>query len=122
MALHGARRARENGMGRGFASFLLAEAANRCTRLGRLTEADDLTRRALDYGPAGVSAGLAHGVRASVLLKLGRAEEARPHVAEAKRLLRQATGSMWIAPIYARLAEQAELDGSIDQVRRSTAE
>jgi DNA-binding CsgD family transcriptional regulator/tetratricopeptide (TPR) repeat protein len=106
----------------GFASFLLAEAANRCTRLGRLTEADDLTRRALDYGPSGISAGLAHCVRAGVLQVLGRADEARPHLAEAKRLLRQATTSMWIAPLYAGLAEQAELDGSIDQVRRSTAE
>ena len=122
MALHGARRAREDGMGRGFASFLLAEAANRCTRLGRLAEADDLTRRALDYGPGGISAGLAHCVRASALQVLGRADEARPHLVEAKRLLRQATTSMWIAPLYARLAEQAELDGSIDQVRRCTAE
>jgi DNA-binding CsgD family transcriptional regulator/tetratricopeptide (TPR) repeat protein len=122
MALHGARRARDDGMGRGFASFLLAEAANRCTRLGRLAQADDLTRRALDYGPGGVSAGLAHVVRASVLLKLGRVEEARPHVAEAKRLMRQTTSSMWIAPLYGRLAEQAELDGSIDQARQATAE
>jgi hypothetical protein len=39
-----------------------------------------------------------------------------------KQLMRRASSSVFIAPVYARLAEQAELDGSIDQVRRSTAE
>ena len=92
MALHGARRAREDGMGRGFASFLLAEAANRCTRLGRLAEADDLTRRALDYGPGGISAGLAP-LRSRQRAPGARSAQTRraPHLVEAKRLLRQAT-------------------------------
>jgi DNA-binding CsgD family transcriptional regulator/tetratricopeptide (TPR) repeat protein len=122
LALHGAHQAREKGMGRGFASFLLAEAANRCTRLGRLAEADDLTSRSLDFGPGGVSAFLAHSERARVLLMLGRSGEARPHTVEAKRLMRHAIGPMWIGPMYARLVELAEIDGSIDQVRRVVAE
>ena len=109
------------GMGRGYASFLLAEAANRCIRLGRLAEADDLTRRALDYGPGGISAGLAHRGARRVLHVLGRATRREPTWSRPSGCC-GATTSMWIAPLYARLAELAELDGSIDQVRRCTAE
>jgi DNA-binding CsgD family transcriptional regulator len=121
LALRGAREAREAGMERGSGSFLLAEAANRCTRLGRLAEADELTRQALDYGATGVPAGLAHEVRARVLIMLGRFDEAKGHAAEARRLMRRASGAIWHAPIYARVVELADRDGDIEAVRSAVA-
>ena len=122
LALEGARKAREAGMARSHGSFLLAEAAHRCTRLGRLAEADELTREALNHGATGMPAGLAHEVRARVLIMLGRFGEAEGNVAEARKLMRRASGAMWVAPIYARVVDLAERDGDIDTVRRAVSD
>jgi DNA-binding NarL/FixJ family response regulator len=43
-------------------------------------------------------------------------------VTEARELLRRAAGSMWTAPIYARIVELAEHDGDIAAVRRAIAD
>ena len=53
---------------------------------------------------------------------MGRYDEARSHLADARRLLRRAAGSMWIAPIYGRVVELADRDGKIADVRRAVAE
>jgi predicted ATPase/DNA-binding CsgD family transcriptional regulator len=122
LAGEGVRSARGQGMGRGWAAFALSEAANRCTRVGRLADADRLVGEALDHGASGVSGGLVHEVAARVYMMLGRYDEAKAHVAEALRLLRRTAGSMWIAPIYARVVELAEHDGKIEHARRAIAD
>ena len=53
LALEGLAAVRELGIGRGFSAFLLAEAAGREMRLGRLDEAERLTRQAVDEAPSG---------------------------------------------------------------------
>jgi DNA-binding CsgD family transcriptional regulator/tetratricopeptide (TPR) repeat protein len=122
LSLEASRQSRAHGMTRGWAAFQLSEAANRCTRLGRLAEADRLMREALDYGSSGVSAGLVHEVAARVALMTGRYDDAETLVAEGRELLRRTVGSMWIAPIHARMVELAERDGDIEAVRRVVAE
>ena len=80
-------------------------------------------REALDHGASGVSGGLVHEVAARVCVDdrpLRRG--ARSHLADARRLLRRAAGSMWIAPIYGRVVELADRDGKIADVRRAVAE
>jgi DNA-binding CsgD family transcriptional regulator/tetratricopeptide (TPR) repeat protein len=121
LSLEGARGSRVHG-NRGWAAFALAEAANRCTRIGRLEQAERLVREALDQGASGLSAGLVHEVAARWALMVGRYEEAQAHVAEARELLRRAAGSMWTAPIYARIVELAEHDGDVAAARRAIAE
>ncbi len=122
LAREGVSFAKGHGMGRGWAAFELGEAANRCTRVGRVDEADRLVREALDHGASGVSGGLVHEVATRVCLMMGRYDEARSHLADARRLLRRAAGSMWIAPIYGRVVELADRDGKIADVRRAVAE
>jgi DNA-binding NarL/FixJ family response regulator len=122
LADEGVRSAREQGMGRGWVAFELSEAANRWTRLGRVGDAERLVHEALDHGASGVSGGLVHEVAARVCVMTGRYDEARAHVAEARQLLRRTAGSMWIAPIHARIVELGEHDGNIAEVRRAIAE
>jgi DNA-binding CsgD family transcriptional regulator/tetratricopeptide (TPR) repeat protein len=121
LSLEGCRGARASGT-RGWAAFALGEAANRCTRVGRMGQADRLVREALEQGASGVSGGLVHEVAARVTVMVGRYDEAAAHVAESRELLRRAAGSMWIAPIYARIVELAEHDRDIAAVRRAVAE
>jgi DNA-binding CsgD family transcriptional regulator/tetratricopeptide (TPR) repeat protein len=122
LALEGIRVALDQGMARGWAAFLLAEAANRCTRLGRLAEAQQLIGEALDYGATGVQGGLVNEVATRVAVMTGRYDDARAYLPEARQLLRRATGSMWLAPVYARMVELAERDRDIDAVRRALDE
>jgi DNA-binding CsgD family transcriptional regulator len=119
MALEGARSAREQGMTRGWAAFLLCEAANRCTRLGRIADAERLVAEGLDYGAEGVSGGLVQEVAARVALMTGRYDECKRHVDEALQFLGRTSGSMWIAPLYGRIVELADRDRNIVDVRRA---
>src|SRR5919107_543070 len=119
LALEGVRVAREQGMQRGWAAFLLAEAANRCTRLGRLDDATRMIREALDSGATGLQGGFVHEIAARVAVITGRYDDARTHVGEALPLLRLAAGAMWIAPLHARRVELAALDGDIEAARQA---
>ena len=100
---------REAGTTRNWAAFLLAEAAKRCCRLGRLDQADRLLRQALDYGAEGVSGGNVHLAVIELAALVGRWEDAEHHLAETRRLLSRAAGSMWVSPLYGCVALLAEL-------------
>jgi ATP/maltotriose-dependent transcriptional regulator MalT len=122
LALEGVRVAREQGMTRGWAAFLLAEVANRCTRLGRLDEAQRMIDEALGFGATGLQGGFVHEIAARVAVMTGRYDAARSHVDEALRLLRLAAGAMWIAPLYARRVELAGLGGDVAAARQAVAD
>jgi len=122
LALEGTRAALDQGMARGWAAFLLAEVANRCTRLGRLAEAQRLIDEALDYGATGVQGGLVNEVATRVAMMTGRFDDATTYLPEAGQLLRRANGSMWLAPMYARMVELADRDRDIDNLRRVAVE
>jgi DNA-binding CsgD family transcriptional regulator/tetratricopeptide (TPR) repeat protein len=122
LALEGVEMARQAGTTRNWAAFLLSEAAKRCCRLGRLEEADQLIREALDYGAEGVSGGNVHLTAIEVAALLGRWDELEGHLAEAHRLLSRAAGSMWVAPLYGCMVLLAEHDGDIAAVRRAVDE
>jgi DNA-binding NarL/FixJ family response regulator len=122
LALEGVKMAREQGMTRGWAAFLLAEAANRCTRLGRLGDAQAMIDEALAFGATGLQGGFVHEIAARVAVMTGRYDAARAHIDEGLRLLRLAAGAMWIAPIHARRVELAALDGDIATVRHAVVD
>src|SRR3954447_23018824 len=122
IALEGVEMARETGTTRSWAGFLLSEAAKRCWRLGRLEEADRMLRQALDYGAEGVSGGNVSLAATQLAAMLGRWDEAAGHLAEARRLLSRAAGSMWVAPLYGCAVELAEHEGDMEGVRRAVAE
>ena len=122
MALEGFEAARESGITRTWAGFLLTEAAKRYGRLGQLEEADRLVRDALDYGGEGVSGGNVQLTAVELDVMRGRWDEARAHLAEARRLLSRAAGSMWISPLYGASALLAEHDGDVAAVRRAVSE
>jgi DNA-binding CsgD family transcriptional regulator/tetratricopeptide (TPR) repeat protein len=119
LALEGVRLAREQGMTRGWAAFLLAEAANRCTRLGRLDDAQRLIDEALDSGATGLQGGFVSEIAARIAMMTGHYDAVRAHVDDALRLLRLAAGAMWIAPIHARRVELAARDADIASARRA---
>jgi DNA-binding NarL/FixJ family response regulator len=122
LALQGVRVAAEQGMTRGWAAFLLAEAANRCTRLGRMDDARRMIDEALDSGATGLQGGFVHEIAARVAMMTGRYDAARAHVDDALRLLRLAAGAMWIAPIHARRVELAALEADIASARRAVSD
>jgi DNA-binding CsgD family transcriptional regulator/tetratricopeptide (TPR) repeat protein len=122
MALEGFESARESGVTRTWAGFLLTEAAKRYGRLGQLQEADRLVREALDYGGEGVSGGNVQLTAVELDVMLGRWDEARVHQSEARRLLSRAAGSMWVSPLYGAAALLAEHDGDVAAVRRAVSE
>jgi DNA-binding CsgD family transcriptional regulator/tetratricopeptide (TPR) repeat protein len=122
MALEGFESARQSGITRTWAGFLLTEAAKRCGRLGRLEEADRLVREALEYGGEGVSGGNVQLAAVELGAMLGRWDEGRVHLSEARRLLSRAAGSMWISPMYGAAVLLAEHEGDIAGVRRAVAE
>jgi DNA-binding CsgD family transcriptional regulator/tetratricopeptide (TPR) repeat protein len=121
-ALEGVRLAREQGMTRGWAAFLLAEAANRARRLGRVEDAERLIGEALDAGATGLQGGFVHEVASRIALVSGSFEEAEAHYEDSRRLLRRAAGSMWLAPIYGSAVDLAARAGDIDGVRRTVAD
>jgi ATP/maltotriose-dependent transcriptional regulator MalT len=122
MALDGVEMARDTGTTRSWAGFLLAEAAKRCWRLGRAEEADRLVRKALEYSSEGVSAGNVYLTATQLAAWLGRWDEAQSHLAEARRLLSRAAGSMWVSPLYGCVVEVAEHEGDITATRRAVAD
>jgi DNA-binding CsgD family transcriptional regulator len=122
LALEGVEMARETGTTRSWAGFLLAEAAKRSWRLGRLADADRLLRQALDFGAEGVSGANVHLAASELASMLGRWEEAQDQLAEARRLLSRAAGSMWIGPLYGCAVVLAEHQGDIAAVRRAFEE
>jgi ATP/maltotriose-dependent transcriptional regulator MalT len=122
LALEGVRVAREQGMTRGWAAFLLAEAANRCTRLGRLQDAQRMIDEALAFGATGLQGGFVNEMAARVAVMTGHYDAARTHVDEALRLLRLAAGAMWVAPLHARRVELAALEGDIAAARHAVAD
>jgi len=122
LALEGVEKARETGTTRSWAGFLLAEAAKRSWRLGRLDDAQRLVRQALDFGAEGVSGANVHLAASELASMLGRWDEAEDQLAEAHRLLSRAAGSMWISPLYGCAVVLAEHTGDIAAVRRAVAE
>ena len=122
LALEGVRVAREQGMTRGWAAFLLAEAANRCSRLGRLAEAERMIGEALDSGATGLQGGFVHEIAARIAAMTGRYDAARAHVDDARRLLRRTSGSMWLAPLHGIAVELAALDDDMAGARRAVAQ
>ena len=121
-ALEGVRLAREQGMTRGWAAFLLAEAANRARRLGRLEDAQRLIGEAIDAGATGLQGGFVHEVAGRIAFVSGSFAEAEAHYENSQRLLRRAAGSMWLAPLYGSAVDLAARAGDIDAVRRTVAE
>jgi ATP/maltotriose-dependent transcriptional regulator MalT len=121
-ALEGVEMARKTGTTRSWAGFLLAEAAKRYSRLGRLEEAERLLRQALDYGAEGVSGGNVHLAASELAAMLGRWDEAEGQLADARQLLTSAAGSMWMAPLYGCEVLLAEHEGDIARVRRAVEE
>ena len=122
LALEGMEKARETGTTRSWAGFLLAEAAKRCWRLGRLDDAQRLVRQALDFGAEGVSGANVHLAASELASMLGRWDEAEDQFADAHHLLSRAAGSMWIGPLYGCAVLLAEHTGDIAAVRRAVAE
>jgi DNA-binding NarL/FixJ family response regulator len=122
LALEGVEMARETGTTRSWAGFLLAEAAKRCWRLGRLADADRLLRQALDFGAEGVSGANVHLATSELAMLLGRWDQAEDQLAEARRLLSRAAGSMWIGPLYGCAVMLAEHQGDIAAARRAVEE
>ncbi len=121
-ALEGVRLAREQGMTRGWAAFLLAEAANRARRLGRLEDAQRLIGEAIDAGATGLQGGFVHEVAGRIAFVSGSFAEAEGHYENSQRLLRRAAGSMWLAPLYGSAVDLAARAGDIEAVRRTVAE
>ena len=119
LALEGVEKARETGTTRSWAGFLLAEAAKRCWRLGRLADAERLVRQALDVNAEGVSEANVHLAASELATMLGRWDEAEDQLTEARRLLSRAAGSMWISPLYGCAVRLAEHEGDIAAVRRA---
>ncbi len=122
MAHEGVDMARKTGTTRSWAGFLYGEAAKRCWRLGRLEEAERLIEQAVDWGAEGVSGGNVHLAASELAAMLGRWDEATGQLAEARRLLSRAAGSMWIAPLYGCEVLLAEHEGDIARVRRAVEE
>jgi DNA-binding CsgD family transcriptional regulator/tetratricopeptide (TPR) repeat protein len=122
LALEGMEKARETGTTRSWAGFLLAEAAKRCWRLGRLDDAQRLVRQALDYGAEGVSGANVHLAASELASMLGRWDEAEDQLTDARRLLSRAAGSMWMGPLYGCEVLLAGHAGDIAAVRRAVAE
>jgi ATP/maltotriose-dependent transcriptional regulator MalT len=122
LALEGVRLAREQGMTRGWAAFLLAEAASRARRLGRLDDAERLIGEAIAAGATGLQGGFVHEVAARIAFVVGSFEEAEAHYEDSRRLLRRAAGSMWLGPLYGTAVDLAARAGDVDAVRRTVAD
>ena len=118
LALEGLAAVRELGIGRGFSAFLLAEAAGRLMRLGRLDEAERLTTQAVNEAPVGVSEVLIRDEAGKLALLRGRLDEAEVHLEKARQVLKPSVGSMSIGPLYASLCDLAAMRGDIGEVRR----
>ena len=121
LALEGLEAVRELGIGRGFSAFLLAEAAGRERRLGRLDESERLTRQAVDEAPVGVSEVLIRDEAGKLALVRGRLDEAEAHLERSRQVLKPSVGSMSLGPLYASLCDLAAARGDIAEARRLMA-
>ncbi len=120
VALEGAADVRELGLGR--ASWLLAKAAGRKLRLGRLDEAEVLAAEALDEAPTALPAAFAHESQARVALLRGRLDEAAHHLGEAQERLAPVAGALYFVPVYEALCLLSAQRDDVGEVRRLLAQ
>ena len=90
-------------------------------RLGRLDEAERLTRQAVDEAPMGVSEVLIRDEAGKLALLRGRLDEAEVHLERCRQVLKPSVGSMSLGPLYTSLCDLASARGDIAEVRRLMA-
>lgn len=85
LALESIAVVRDLGLERRKGIWCRCDAADALVRLGRLDEADRVTREALELEPAGIDAVRAHDVRGRLHLARGELDHAWTHLSEARR-------------------------------------
>ena len=97
--------------------LLAAEAAGRLLRLGRWDEVEALFERLAGAPLSGHPGGSLLQSRAELATLRGDLDAAERDLGEADRMLRDAIGSMWTAPVAVSRAELALRRGSPEQAR-----
>jgi len=105
LALEGLEVSLPLGLGTGYRTMLLSEAANRSFRTGRWDEAERLAGEALALRAGGLVDGAAHATVAYVAVARGDPATAQEAFARARELFRADASAMWHAPLASGAAE-----------------